>query len=255
MFGHPKIPTVVRAPLSQAQLQRFTQGPVYGQRPLDSHELLKSPRLALAGGADVDSMDIVPPESLASIPEDTRGIYGHTPRASVSSASAFPQRNATLARPQAQQPGFVNNDSHNPLCNQQPVFGDAFTQPARTIDYSNVDLANGHIPKSSTSANPVVFSSNSSNGGFPNNTVSAPSNQMRVPSIDSNFDPAMDTSADLDWESWDQLVRQFGMDVDGGDKIEGLDNNTWDFMGNGQAPATGQQNYRMGPGVNGGDWF
>jgi hypothetical protein len=55
MFGHPKIPTVVRAPLSQAQLQRFTQGPVYGQRPLDSHELLKSPRLALAGGVDADS--------------------------------------------------------------------------------------------------------------------------------------------------------------------------------------------------------
>jgi hypothetical protein len=181
MFGHPKIPTVVRAPLSQAQLQRFTQGPVYGQRPLDSHELLKSPRLALAGGADVDSMDIVPPESLASIPEDTRGMYGHTPRASVSSASAFPQRNAPLARPQAQQPNFVNNDSHNPLCNQQPVFGDAFTQPARTIDYSNVDLANGHVPKTSASANPVVFSANSSNGGFPSNTVSAPSNQMRVP--------------------------------------------------------------------------
>ena len=255
MFGHPKIPTVVRAPLSQAQLQRFTQGPVYGQRPLDSHELLKSPRLSLAGGADVDSMDIVPPESLASIPEETRGIYGHTPRASVSSSSAFPQRNLPLARPQAQQPSFTNNNSSNPLCNQQPVFGDAFTQPARTIDYSNVDLANGNIPKTGASPNPVVFSANSSNAGFPNNTVPAPSNQMRVNSIDSNFDAAMDTSADLDWESWDQLVRQFGMDVDGGDKIEGLDSNSWDFMGNGQAPATGQQNYRMGPGVNGGDWF
>jgi hypothetical protein len=78
---------------------------------------------------------------------------------------------------------------------------------------------------------------------------------MRVSSIDSNFDPAMDTSADLDWESWDQLVRQFGMDVDGGDKMEGLDSNNWDFMGNGQNLAAGQQNYRMGPGVNGGDWF
>jgi hypothetical protein len=200
-------------------------------------------------------MDIVPPESLASIPEDTRGIYGHAQRASVSSASAFPQRNAPLARPQAQQPSFVNNESSNPLCNQQPVFGDAFTQPARLVDYSNVDLPNGSIPKTGASPNPVVFSANSSNGGFPNSTVQAPTNQMRVPSIDSNFDPAMDTSADLDWESWDQLVRQFGMDVDGGDKVEGLDSNTWDFMGNGQTPATGQQNYRMGPGVNGGDWF
>ena len=255
MFGHPKIPTVVRAPLSQAQLQRFTQGPVYGQRPLDSHELLKSPRLSLAGGADVDSMDIVPPESLASIPEDTRGIYGHAPRASVSSTSAFPQRNAPLARPQAQQPNYMNNDSNNSLCNPQPVFGDAFTQPTRIVDYSNVDLPNGSVPKTGANPNPVVFSANSSNPGFPNSTAPASSNQMRVASIDSNFDPAMDTTADLDWESWDQLVRQFGMDVDGGDKIDGLDSNTWDFMGNGQTPATGQQNYRMGPGVNGGDWF
>jgi hypothetical protein len=149
----------------------------------------------------------------------------------------------------------VNNESSNPLCNQQPVFGDAFTQPARLVDYSNVDLSNGSIPKTGASPNPIVFSANSSNAGFPNSTVQAPPNQMRVSSVDSNFDPAMDTSADLDWESWDQLVRQFGMDVDGGDKIEGLDSNTWDFMGNGQTPTTGQQNYRMGPGVNGGDWF
>jgi hypothetical protein len=78
---------------------------------------------------------------------------------------------------------------------------------------------------------------------------------MRVPSIDSNFDPAMDTSADLDWESWDQLVRQFGMDVDGGERVEGQDPANWDFLGNGQTPGTGQQSYRMGPSMSGGDWF
>jgi hypothetical protein len=74
--------------------------------------------------------------------------------------------------------------------------------------------------------------------------------------MDSNFDPVMDTSADLDWESWDQLVRQFGMDVDGGETIEGQEESTnWDFLDSGHATGTGQQNYRMGPGMSGGDWF
>jgi hypothetical protein len=253
MFGHPKIPTVVRAPLSQAQLQRFTQGPVYGQRPLDSHELLKSPRLTLAGGVDVDSMDIVPTESLASIPADKRSAFG-AGRASVSSASAFSQRNVPLARPQAQHPSFTNNDT-NSLCNAQPVFGDAFTRPANTVDYSNVNLPKGNGSKLSACPDPVVFSANTSSTAFPSNSAPAPSSQMRVPSIDSNFDPAMDTSADLDWESWDQLVRQFGMDVDGGERVEGQDPANWDFLGNGQTPGTGQQSYRMGPSMSGGDWF
>jgi hypothetical protein len=261
MFGHPKIPTVVRAPLSQAQLQRFTQGPVYGQRPLDSHELLKSPRLALAGGVDADSMDIVPTESLTSIPDESRSTYGHTGRASISSTAAFSQRNAPMARPQAQHPSFTNNDPKT-LCNPQPVFGDAFTRPANMVDYSNVDLPKGNGSKLSACPEPVVFSANTSHGAFPNNNnnnnknpAPAPSNQMRVPSIDSNFDPAMDTSADLDWESWDQLVRQFGMDVDGGERVEGQDPANWDFLGNGQTPGTGQQSYRMGPSMSGGDWF
>jgi hypothetical protein len=81
----------------------------------------------------------------------------------------------------------------------------------------------------------------------------------------------MDTSGDLDWENWDQLVRQFGMDVDSG---EGVDSSNWEFLGGGggqglgssaapggggaaaaAAPAASQQSYRMGPGMGGGDWF
>ena len=93
----------------------------------------------------------------------------------------------------------------------------------------------------------------------------------------------MDTSGDLDWENWDQLVRQFGMDVDSG---EGAEGSSWEFMGGGGggqvlgsaggvgvggigggvgggavpgassgSVAGGQQSYRMGPGMGGGDWF
>lgn len=254
MFGHPKIPTVVRAPLSQAQLQRFTQGPVYGQRPIDSHELLKSPRLSLAGGAEVDPMDIVATETLAPVPEASRSVYNHSSRASVSSTAALAQRNAVLARPQAQHANFVNNHA-NGMGNMRPEFRDVFTHPANTVDYSNVDPQNGHSSHIGTTPGPVVFSANTTNSTFPSNSGPAPSNQVRVSSMDSNFDPAMDTSADLDWESWDQLVRQFGMDVDGDEKIEGQDSTNWDFMGTGSTPATGQQNYRMGPGMSGGDWF
>jgi hypothetical protein len=256
MFGHPKIPTVVRAPLSQAQLQRFTQGPVYGQRPLDSHELLKSPRLRLVGDGDVDTMDIIPPGNLASLPEDTRGIYGHKARASVTSTSTFSQRNTAVPRPQPQHPTFMSSDSNSH--NSRPVFTNTFNQPANNgmAAYNNIDLQNGNTSKPGTSPNPVVFSANSSNGAFPNNLAAALPAQARVPSMDSNFDPVMDTSADLDWESWDQLVRQFGMDVDGGETIEGQEESTnWDFLDSGHATGTGQQNYRMGPGMSGGDWF
>jgi len=269
MFGHPKIPTVVRAPLSQAQLQRFTQGPVYGQRPLDSHELLKSPRLAIAANLEIDPMD------MAIIPEETRSVYGHAARGSVSSTSAFPQRNAQIARPQAQHHSTRSNGPTSSLSNPRVDFGEPFTQSGRSVDYgSNMDLQNTSTTSNTPAPNnPVVLSANPANG-LPFSSAAAPSaaapdqlpHQTRVPSIDSNFDPAMDTSGDLDWENWDQLVRQFGMDVDSG---EGAENPAWEFMGDGggQAlgasagaagagvPAPAQQNYRMGPGMGGGDWF
>ena len=135
-------------------------------------------------------------------------------------------------------------------------------------------------PNNTPAPNAVIFSANPANGlPFPGTAGAAQqdalSHQTRIPSIDSNgFDPAMDTSGDLDWENWDQLVRQFGMDVDSG---EGVESSSWEFMGGGgggqglvgntgagiggvsgggigAAPA-GQQSYRMGPGTGGGDWF
>lgn len=286
MFGHPKIPTVVRAPLSQAQLQRFTQGPVYGQRPLDSHELLKSPRLSLAANAEIDPMDMTP------IPEESQSLYGHAARGSVSSTSAFPQRNSQIARPQAQHPNTRPNGHANVLNNPRGVdFGEPFVRSGTSVDYGgpgNMDLPT-NTSSSNNNNNPVVFSANPINGSFPNNKAPSlaaapdPLSHPRIPSIDSNFDPAMDTSGDLDWENWDQLVRQFGMDVDSG---EGAEGSSWEFMGGGGggqvlgsaggvgvggigggvgggavpgassgSVAGGQQSYRMGPGMGGGDWF
>jgi hypothetical protein len=265
MFGHPKIPTVVRAPLSQAQLQRFTQGPVYGQQPLDSHELLKSPRLTIAANVDIDPMDMAP------IPEETRSVYGHAARGSVSSTSAFSLRNAQIARPQAQHPSARPNGHASGFNNSRVDLGEPFARSGTSVEYGSTT----HLPSKSTASSstpaPLVFSANPANG-LPFPGTGAQSDQLpqpRIPSIDSNFDPAMDTSGDLDWENWDQLVRQFGMDVDSG---EGVDSSNWEFLsggvgqglGSGVAPggggaaapaASGQQSYRMGPGMRGGDWF
>jgi len=272
MFGHPKIPTVVRAPLSQAQLQRFTQGPVYGQRPLDSHELLKSPRLTMAMNAEIDPMD------MAVIPEESRSVYGHAARGSVSSTSAFSQRNVQSARPQAQQPTARPNGHTSSLSTSRVDFSEPFSRSGPSVDYGagNIDLppniTSGTTPTpnsndNNNNSNPIIFSANPTNGiPFPNTAAStaAPdplSHQMRLPSTDSNFDPAMDTSGDLDWENWDQLVRQFGMDVDSGEGVEG---SNWEFMGDGGGGIGGgggvqvlgqQQSHRMGPGMGGGDWF
>jgi hypothetical protein len=269
MFGHPKIPTVVRAPLSQAQLQRFTQGPVYGQQPLDSHELLKSPRLTIAANLEIDPMDMAP------IPEEAQSsVYGHAARGSVSSTSVFLQRNAQLARPQAQHPSVRPNGHTSALSSSRVDFAEPFARSGRSVDYgSNMDIQ----PTQGTTNNApgaLVFSANPANGLPFSGATSATAqpdalSQQRIPSIDSNFDPAMDTSGDLDWENWDQLVRQFGMDVDSG---EGVDSSNWEFLGDGggqalgsgaapgggdaaATPAAGQQSYRMGPGMGGGDWF
>jgi hypothetical protein len=77
-------------------------------------------------------------------------------------------------------------------------------------------------------------------------------------SIDSNsFDmgdldmSVMDTSGDLNWENWDQLVKQFGMEVDqvpGTGVAADWAGGNWDMMTNGP-------NLRMGMGMGGGDLF
>ena len=191
MFGHPKRPTVVRAPLSQAQLQRFTEGPAYGQRPLDSHELLKSPRLPEIpenGEGEVDPMDIAQP---ADLPVGTTHIL--SPRA---------------------QKSQVNFGGQQPFPQMQPV------------DFGTTDL----LPQQ---------------------------NHNRMTSLESNFDPLLDgmemenTTGDLNWENWDQLVRQWGMDVDAGPAGAAgweMGGGSWDVNGNGNGFGAGGGGIGGGPG-------
>jgi len=224
MFGHPTRPTMTRAPLSQAQLQRFTEGPTYGVVPLDKHELLKSPKILQdTSGAEVDPME-------------TAGLNNEPAMGQTYYPNDLPP-----SQPQ-QHP-------------QQP-FTDASQQPP----YAWMPTAPPFDPN-------VAFPP----PGDPNNINFPP---MRMDSIDSNglpdfsMDPDISTG-DLNWDNFDELVRQYGMDMDttfdrrpgnlsyaeGGQVDQDPSVTVWNQA---QLPPQGnamQQNLRMGMGMGGGDWF
>ncbi|KAH9828067.1 Fungal specific transcription factor domain [Teratosphaeria destructans] len=179
MFGHPKRPIVTRAPLSVAQTQRFSEGPMYGQIPLDKHKLMKSPKISGAVGQhELDPMESAGLSMQQDLPRAKRQGSGnqHQRVGSVSGANMF----APTARPVNLQP--------------TPGFGQTFMAGTNNIEFS--------LPPN------TAGNRNASNDHF------------RIHSLDSNtgfngIDPnMMDTSENLDWENWDQLVQQFGMDLD-----------------------------------------
>jgi len=213
MFGHPNRPRVVRAPLSQAQLQRFAQGPTFGQMPLDKHELLKSPRVMQTTGAtEIDPIDI------ASV--QMEGVQPSLP------------------------PGFVSNtDGANPNAPAMQTVT-SYTNGVGDTDFGFTDLTH----PTTTMGAPLVPTTS--------NTSAPPRDPVRLDSVDSTgFDfgaaEIMDTPGDLNWENWDQLVRQFGMAVDHQPtSVEDLGHAKSNWNGAGWEMGG---NLRMGMG--GGDWF
>nr|OQO13184.1 hypothetical protein B0A51_17700 [Rachicladosporium sp. CCFEE 5018] len=199
MFGHPRTPTPVRAPLSRAQLHRFTSGPVFGERPLDSHELLKSPKFTQQDGQPVDTVD----------------LNGSTAQTKTStsrrkSSNALPATSRSQPQPAA-YPSKITKDAVHPPQQPLPIL-------------QAIDLTPPGPPAQSF---PTTYTQPSSGP----NTL--------LPPYDPTFDPLMDTSGDLNWESWDQLVSQWGMDVDSGPPDinpplwnEGQDMNGQDWMSN-----------------------
>lgn len=250
MFGHPRRPQMVRAPLSQAQLQRFTQGPVYGRQPIDSHELLKSPRLADMIGS--------PAGAKATDNLSSSTAFDLDRRPNGSGMGGFPER----GRFDAAATGRIAA----PLASAPPGMGHFdFIRSTSQIDFSGIDLQsenrenimsgsgripNNHNDNSQSLSRRTAVNPNAAPTNVPASSGSSP-DAARVNSLDSGkLDSSMDTTGDLNWESWDQLVRQFGMDVDGGPAQEsaggGWAGPDWDGLGN-------QQGMRMGMG--GGDWF
>ena len=220
MFGHPSRPRTTRAPLSQAQLQRFVEGPTFGQVPLDKHELLRSP----TGSDSKDSSEAVDPSSnliQRPLPRD------FDPNSMATNAMVGPGNPAMPTIPAAGP--TVTGFGQNPSLNNNPNFN--------FNDFATSPQALGNTLSGNNQSDDLLrMDTLVSSDGF-----------------NPNFSSVMDTSADLYWESWDQLVRQFGMDVDSGAGMEDGTATNWNGPpGNIQG---GASSMRMGLGMNGGDWF
>jgi hypothetical protein len=155
-------PRMVRAPLSAAQLSRFMRPAAYGTQPLDSTELMNSPKSIEAVILSDDPMDI----SLLA-PETTRSIEQ------------------------------TNIHTHPP----------AVDPPRR--DYGSFSGApyQGPSPQATASNNFQAMNQRMPNGDV-NMNLHNNNNGNTTPPGFSPFDPA----ADIDWQNWDQLVRQFGLE-------------------------------------------
>jgi hypothetical protein len=244
MFEHPNRPRMTRAPLSNAQIQRFTNGPgpAFGQAPTDKHELFSSPKPSNSSGrSDADPLEAPtaqrgvaqnpqPEDFCPNMVPQTRPSNGFSAFEGFASVLKAPQPFATTTQQQPDPlvgPNFFTNTNANTMGGTS------------NIDFSNMPNTGFNLPTSNSGA-------------------AAPNNPNRMNSLDSNglemgdLDMSvMDTSGDLNWENWDQLVKQFGMDVDGppgaGVAADWAGGN-WDMMTNGG-------NLRMGMGMGGGDWF
>lgn len=241
MFEYPNRPTNTRAPLSQAQLHRLSNGPSYGQMPVDKHELFTSSRPSEGSEkSEISPMDTAgqrtDPTLQQSMPQNAMNM-GFAAYAGQPSVQNAPPAYASTAQMQSGShfgPNFFVNTNAN-------AFGGT-----SNIDFSNLGNHNG----------PGLARPGAQNRP---NAPPTRNDTMRMNTFDSNSKwdhgemdmSAMDTAGDLNWENWDQLVKQFGMDVDqgpGGGAAADWAGGNWEMM-------TNNVNMRMGMGMSGGDWF
>ncbi|PPJ53949.1 hypothetical protein CBER1_05816 [Cercospora berteroae] len=228
MFGHPNRSTVTRAPLSAAQLQRFHQGPSFGQTPLDKHELLRSPKLDEVGPDEVQNTADVTTDMLDQTwqPDLNPNIIGNL-QASTAAPLAAPVPQHELVRQAALAEAYFT-----------PVSGATFGELAQ--GFQSTSPATTSVNLQQQQQDPLL------------NDASQRMNSLE--SMGNDFS-LMDTSGNLDWENWDQLVRQVGMDVDSG--VSGIDDAGMDWNGMNFDATNGTNNVNMnaGFGMSGGQWY
>lgn len=213
-------PRMTRAPLSQAQIQRFMTPPTYGTQPIDSTALLQSPKIRELLQDDLMDTSTIPAELLHD----------------------------SLIQPVPPPTG--NNDDFNFANSTQPNFGlqpPSWRQQSQNNDLNtNTNGTGNDIPAS----NP-----NFPGLAMPTSTTSPVTLENGTTSWDAS-NPAglspFENNGNLDWATWDQLVRQFGMDVD--QNAEGGQAANWagpDWM---RMSNLGSSQMGMGMGM-GGNWF
>ncbi|KAK0307402.1 hypothetical protein LTR82_015909 [Friedmanniomyces endolithicus] len=240
MFGQPKRPQVTRAPLSQAQVLRFSQGPSYGDMPMDKHEWLRSPKPPSVGQDDVEGMDTADLNYATMTTNSRPAISGSQRPTSNGTFSAPLHAPKATTRAPLEQPGLTNNWMNN---------GTQYGQHASNggVDY-----------KTDQSGNAASSAMDLSGTAGPD--LRLPDQMGAMDTTGFDFDPGiMDTTGEVNWQNWDELVRQFGMDVDttfdrrpSDVGFDGLPDD-----GSTMAPNPAQANLRMGMGMGmgGGDWF
>lgn len=201
---------ITTAPFSAAQLSRFSVAPSYGTQPINSTELMQSPRVKQTIPEE-DPMDIS--TLLPDLADDK-------------TLSQLDQHKLDQQLRAAQ----VNA--------QNAAFGTSASMSQ--LDFGSFGAAG--MPKPSFSG-PRSLSISSSQSQPLNNMISRSRNVTPT-----SFSPPENGSGEVDWSDWDQLMQQFGMDVD--------------QTGSSGQPGTRPQNLgNLGPGVTSvfgmgsGDWF
>ena len=289
MFDHPKRPRMVRAPLSAAQARRFTEGATFGQVPLDKHELFKSPKLTEANveGAGFDNADVdakgrpyvlshhpitQPHRATPSgmqIPADGNGHYSF---AGFPAGQAGPPMGRSFMVSGTANMDFSDLPSGNDLLSgtaQQNMFAQpdpnpnapiSSTAPQRSFTTPSTNAFN--TPNSSTPSTKGLVYCPPNNNSNDNNTA-GDVDTVGLPiymNVDMDLDPSNELG-DLDWQNWDQLVRQFGMDVDPTAPGTGMPADwagvNWNYLGDGGGVGGGFGGGAGGGGRMGmgGDWF
>lgn len=208
---------ITRAPLSAAQLSRYRVAPSYGTQPINSTELMKSPRVEQTIPED-DPMDIsilLPDVADSTVPPqlDQRDL----------------DQISRAGQANAQNAAFGTSAPTSQL--DSGSFGAA--------GMSRSSLRSPHAGTSTQRS----FSTPTSRSQSLNNTKTTAKNVTPT-----GFSPPEDRSGEVDLSDWDQLMRQFSMDVDQPSGAAQL--GTWPqnlgSMGPGSAP---------GFGMGSGDWF
>lgn len=229
MFGHPSRPVVTRAPLSFAQLQRLHQGPTFGRTPLDKHELLSSPDLNDVG------------KSRSAADTNTHMLNQvHQPKPNTTTPLTDTSTSVNTAALAAPLPRTA--PPHNVASSRN--FGD----PMSTMNFDEV------------TADPFTTTSSMEVTANVEQTSSAANGSTRVNSFETmdNDLSNVDSSGNMDWENWDQLVRQFGMDMDSGAVDVDLTGANWDGADWDMTTGTtgsSNANSKTGFGISGPEWF
>nr|POE99356.1 bikaverin cluster transcription factor bik5 [Quercus suber] len=247
-------PTVARVPLSNAQSQRLSQEMTYGAMSLDDNDVLRSSSVS-----DTRSVETNSPRSA----NKTLDPSSQERRQSEIRIPTETRRQSNLVEAQpiqfaaARVPSLHDQIGLSMQPNGPDMRQNYFAQNQAGIGFASFPQDPSAVPYTS-GPNPVHGRLSS----YPIDNVSM--NTLDSTAFDLDPTSLMDTTGDLNWDDWNQLVQQYGMGMD--PNVNGTNHSTVyhpsertsDLVPGAQTfvSHTGQNLRRgMGMGMRGGDWF